>query len=448
MEIKKILIESDKFIDKLVELSGWIRFKRVSKTVIFLTIFDGSNLDGIQVIVKNDSKYFETVKKEINLFSGIEFSGLVKKNNNNLEIVLNSIENIYHSNENYQLGKKEHGLEFLREIADIRPRTKLFQAIMQIRSNLSFAIHEFFNQNKFLYVHSPIITTNDAEGAGELFYLSMKEEKNIFSSESSLTVSGQLHAESYAQAFKNVYTFGPTFRAENSNTPRHAAEFWMIEPESAFKNYFEIMDLGEGLLKFLAKKILNNFDDELNFLEKYFEKNLKENLNKILNNKFIKISYTKAIDILQNAVKGNVSFEDKEISFGIDLKTEHEKYLAEVYANGPIYVYDYPKEIKAFYMYLNDDQKTVRGFDLLVPGIGELIGGSERENRYEFLINSAKKQNISISKLNWYFELRKYGYAQSSGFGIGFERLVMLFTGVENIRDVLPFPRTPGKIVY
>ncbi len=448
MKIKDLILKSNELIEKEIEISGWIRFKRISKNIGFIEIFDGSYLNGIQIVVKSENnELFEEIKN-LPLFSALTITGKLVQGKNNLEVLLGKIVEVFESSEEYQLGKKEHGLEFLRENAHFRPRTKLFQSIMKVRSNIALSVHHFFNKENFLYVHTPIITGNDAEGAGEAFYVKTKDNKPFFTNQGSLTVSGQLHAEGFAQAFSDVYTFGPTFRAENSNTSRHASEFWMIEPESAFKDWMQMMDLGEKMLKFIATEVLDNSKDELLFLEKYYNKNIINTLENIVSKNFKKISYTKAIEILNKAVKNGINFEERKIEFGIDLATEHEKYLASVYAEGPIYVYDYPKEIKSFYMYQNDDGKTVRGYDLLVPEIGELIGGSQREDRIDYLIKNLEEKGIDPKEINWYIEMRKFGYAKSTGFGIGFERLVMLFTGVDNIRDSIPFPRTPGKLRY
>ncbi len=442
MKIKYLLNNLEKYENKNIKLKGWIRFKRFSNNIGFIELFDGTYLSGIQLVSKfSDSKEIFEKLKLLHLFSGIVIEGkLVKGKNDTYEVIINKVLEIFDSSDDYLLGKKQHGLEFLREISHIRPRTKLFQSIMRIRSNLAINIHIFFNEHNFLYFHSPIITSNDAEGAGETFYIKTSKGEDFFSNPGSLTVSGQLHSESYAQAFSDVYTFGPTFRAEKSNTTKHASEFWMIEPESAFKDYFEMMEISENLLKYLIEKILKENNLELKFLEEFYKKDIINNLNKILKSNFKKMTYTNAIKKL------NKEF-DKKIKFGDDLSTENEKYLSKS-ANGPIFIYDYPKEIKSFYMYQNNDKKTVRGFDLLVPDIGELIGGSQREDRIDLLIENAKLKKINLDEIEWYISLRKYGYSKSSGFGIGFERLVMFFTGVDNIRDSIPFPRTPGKLNF
>ncbi len=451
MKIKEIFKNREQMISKEIETSGWIRFKRVSSKIIFIDLIDGTKLSGIQLIVKKDivgEEEFEKISK-ISLFSSIKVSGKILEGKNDIELVVNKVNNVFMAEEDYTLGKKEHTLEYLRERAELRSRTKLFQAVMKLRSALAISVHEFFASREFLYFHSPIITSNDAEGAGESFYVKDGNNKNFFSNNASLTVSGQLHAESYAQSFGAVYTFGPTFRAENSNTTKHASEFWMIEPEATFYDYKDMMNLGEGLLKFISKEMLDKYEEELKFLSEYNKVDLIEVLTNVVQKDFKRISYTDALEYLKNEIKiGNVSFENNDIEFGLDLATEHEKYLSQTLGEGPIYVYDYPKDIKSFYMYQNDDGKTVRGFDLLVPMIGELIGGSQREEDYDKLIRNSKEKGIDISEIEWYANLRRSGYATSSGFGIGFERLVMFVTGVENIRDVIPFPRTPGKVRF
>ncbi len=451
MRIKEIFKNKEQLLLKEIKISGWIRFKRVSSKIIFIDLIDGTKLSGIQLIVKKENvgeEEFEKISK-LTLFSSIKIFGELSEGKNSIEVIVKKVDKVFLADEEFTLGKKEHTLEYLREKAELRSRTKLFQAVMKIRSALSISVHNFFASKEFLYFHSPIITSNDAEGAGESFYVKDSNNKNFFSNNATLTVSGQLHAESYAQSFGAVYTFGPTFRAENSNTTKHASEFWMIEPEATFYDYNDMMNLGEELLKFVAKDMLENYEEELMFLGEYNKLNLIEVLTNVVKNDFKRISYTKALEFLNNEIKaGKVTFENNEIKFGIDLGTEHEKYLSQELGKGPIYVYDYPKDIKSFYMYQNEDKKTVRGFDLLVPIIGELIGGSQREEDYDKLIRNSKEKGIDITEIEWYANLRKSGYATSSGFGIGFERLVMFVTGVENIRDVIPFPRTPGKVRF
>lgn len=450
MEIEKILKKEN--IKKELKISGWIRFIRKSKGIVFIDLYDGSNLNGIQIICKKEllsQKDFETFYKA-SLFSSFTIQGKLNLNNKNkeYEFIADKIEEYNLADPEIPLGKKEHTLEFLRTQAHLRIRTKLFQSIMRIRSYCSQLIHFYFMRNEFYYIHTPIITKNDAEGAGETFFVNIKNNQSFFNGQGTLTVSGQLQEESYTQSLKKTYTFGPTFRAENSNTSRHANEFWMIEPEVAFADYFELMILGENILKFVATKVLEKFDEELVFLGIFFKLDLIENLKNLTNKKINKITYQKALEILKKAKIENNIFKDNKFVFGEELSTEHEKYLAEKYAKGPIYVYDYPAKNSSFYMYRNDDNQTVRGFDLLVPRIGELIGGSQREDNYQKLIKTINEKKLELKELNWYLDLRKYGYAKSSGFGIGFERLIMFITGAENIRDVLPFPRTPGKLEF
>lgn len=450
MEIKEAL--QKKNINKELEISGWVRFNRSSKKIVFIDLYDGSNLNGIQIVCKEEllnKKDFNLLFKAP-LYSAFTLKGKIIFNSKQqkYEFLPFKIEYFNLSDSKFPLGKKDHTLEFLRSQSHLRIRTKLFQSIMKIRSYCSQLIHFYFMKNEFYYIHTPIITKNDAEGAGETFFVKTKNNQSFFNGQGTLTVSGQLQEEAYTQSLKKTYTFGPTFRAEKSNTPRHANEFWMIEPEIAFADYFKVMDLGENLLKFIAKKILDNYLEELKFLEDYFKTNLIKNLQNIIKKRIIKIKYEEALNILkQGKLKDKIFLNDK-FNFGDELSTEHEKYLAEIYANGPIYVYDYPYKNSSFYMYKNNDNKTVRGFDLLVPKIGELIGGSQREDNYEKLINIIKEKKLELKELNWYLDLRKYGYAKSSGFGIGFERLIMFITGAENIRDVLSFPRTPGKLEF
>ena len=448
MEIKKILEFQP---GTKTKARGWVRFNRVSKNIGFITLFDGSSIDGIQLVYKAENESVFEKLSSVTQHSSIIVSGtVVEARQGGVEIEVNEIESInLNQDEKFPIGKKEHGLEFLRDVAHLRPKTKLFQSIMKVRSVAGQAIHEYFANEGWINVHAPIITGNDAEGAGEAFYITTSDGKTFWDKQASLTVSGQLHAEGYAQAMGKVYTFGPTFRAENSNTTRHANEFWMMEPEAAFYDYQEMMTVGEENIKFASRKVLELCRPELELLSKYFEKDLFARIENIISKPFERISYTKAIELLQQAVKDGAKFEVSNIEFGIDLGSEHEKYLSEQIFKGPVYVHDYPSKIKSFYMYQNGDG-TCRGFDLLVPGIGELIGGSERETRYDVLLKTIEEKGLNKDemRLDWYIDLRRQGYSQSSGYGLGFERFVMLLTGVENIRDVLPFPRTPGKINY
>jgi len=451
----KELFEKYKQLEnKEIIFKGFVRFNRNSSKIGFLTIFDGISFNEIQIVYKNELDNFENYKNITIGSSVIVFGTLLLTINEQqpFEIAANNIEYKL-ADDTYPLQKKKHSYEFLREIAHLRPRTKTFQAIFKIRSVLAIAIHEFFSKNDYMYVHSPIITGNDAEGIGETFNVTNIDdrnyEKDFFKKKASLSVSGQLNAEAFAQAFTKTYTFAPTFRAENSNTKRHAAEFWMVEPEVAFFNYFEMMKDGENLIKYCIKKVLTNCNLEIEFLEKITNKKLFERLNDVLNTTEIKkITYNDALNILKKAIDSGINFKEKNIEFGLNFGTEHERYLSEIYAKGPIFVFDYPREIKAFYMKKNEDEKTVKGFDLLVPEIGELIGGSERESDYQTLLESIKEKNLSIDELQWYLDLRKFGMYSSSGFGLGFARFVMFVTGIENIRDVLLWPRTPNNLLF
>lgn len=448
MEIKDIFEQKQDLLNKKIELKGWVRFNRPSKNIGFIELTDGSKINGIQLVYKKDNVDVYEQLSNASLFSALEIEGTIVQGKNEIEVIVEKITSLRQTEEDFPIGKKEHGLEFLREQSHIRGKTKMFQAIMKVRSTASIAIHEFFNKQGFFYIHAPIITGNDAEGAGEAFNVVTQQGDTFFNKQGTLSVSGQLHAEGYAQALKKVYTFGPTFRAENSHTTRHASEFWMIEPEAAFTDYNEMMVIGWDMIKYIINKVLEVNYEELEVLEKANnDSELINYLKNIASSDIKKVSYKEAIEILNNAVKNGTSFDDKDIKFGIDLATEHEKYLAGEYFEGPVYVYDYPAEIKSFYMYNNGDG-TVRGFDLLVPKIGELIGGSQREDRYDVLTEVINKKGQDLSELNWYINLRKNGYASSTGFGLGFERMVMLLTSTENIRDVLPFPRTPGKLNF
>ncbi len=448
MKIKEIQDRKTELIGTEVQVSGWIRFNRPSKVIGFIELTDGSKLNGIQLVYKSENEdLFETLTKA-SLYSFVEIKGTLVEGRNDIEILVNEVIELKETEEDFPIGKKEHGLEFLREQAHLRIKTKMFQSIMKIRSTASLAIHEFFAKEGFVYVQTPIITSNDAEGAGEGFTVFSEENETFFDKKASLTVSGQLHAEAYAQSLGKVYTFGPTFRAENSHTTKHASEFWMIEPEAAFCDNHGMMDIGWNMLRFIIEKVLKDNMEELELLEKVNDReNLIEYLNMIVNSGIKKATYREAIEILNNAITNGVEFKENDIKFGIDLGTEHEKYLAGEHFKSPVFIYDYPKEIKSFYMYDNQDD-TVRGYDLLVPEIGELIGGSQREDRYDVLMSNIEKKGTDLSELSWYTDLRKNGYAKSSGFGLGFDRLVMLLTGTENIRDVLPYPRTPGKLKF
>ena len=470
----KILLESNK--NELVEISGWVKTFRANR---FIALNDGSCLENIQCVIDYENTD-EHILKKITTGSAVKISGKIVESAGTkqaIEIQVNNISILGESNpEKYPIQPKKHSFEFLRENAHLRPRTSTFNAVMRLRSTLSFAIHKFFNEEGFYYVHTPIITGSDAEGAGEQFRVttlspknpdlnSSKEvdyKKDFFGKETYLTVSGQLEAEAYAMSLGKVYTFGPTFRAENSNTSRHLSEFWMIEPEAAFMDLNGNMDLAEKFLKYLLQYVLKNKKNELEFLESRLleeekrkpekdrsEMNLIEKINFVVTNKFKRITYTEAIDILRQC-KPNKKKKFKYIirDWGSDLQSEHERYLVEKHFKCPVIIYNYPASIKSFYMRLNDDNKTVGAMDILFPGIGEIVGGSQREERADVLNKRMKDIGIDTKEFWWYNDLRKFGTAAHSGFGLGFERLVMFATGMSNIRDVIPFPRTPQNAEF
>ncbi len=443
-----------------VVISGWVRTLRDSKAFAFIELNDGTYFKNVQIVCDEALANFKEVVK-ITLGSALTIEGtlvLTPEMKQPFEIHATKVDIVGLSDPSYPLQKKRHTVEYLRTQAHLRPRTNLFSAVFRIRSLAAQAIHSFFAQRNFVYVHTPLITGSDCEGAGEMFRVTtldlqnlpkddkgnVKESDDFFGKPASLTVSGQLNAECYAMAFRNVYTFGPTFRAEKSYTPRHAAEFWMIEPEIAFADLNDDMELAEDMLRFVISDVLEKAQEELQFLNQFVDKGLIERLQHVANSKFARCSYTEAIDILQKADK---DFEYK-VFWGMDIQTEHERYLAEQHFSCPVCVYNYPKDIKAFYMRLNDDQKTVAAVDVLVPGIGELIGGSQREERLDVLEKRIDELNLGQENYWWYLELRKFGTAPHAGFGLGFERLIMYLTGVANIRDVLPFPRTTGSAEF
>ncbi|MDR2599015.1 MAG: asparagine--tRNA ligase [Oscillospiraceae bacterium] len=445
--VKKLYENTDAYSDKQVIVKGWARTIRDMKAFGFIELNDGSCFKSVQIVLdeKNLDNFDEIVRQ--NVGASFIVSGLFKITDGAkqpFEILAQKITVEGESTSDYPLQKKRHSPEFLRTIAHLRPRTNLFSAVFRIRSVVSHAIHTFFQENGFVYVHTPIITCSDAEGAGEMFNVVTDNVDEFFGKKAGLTVSGQLNAEAYALAFNKVYTFGPTFRAENSNTPRHVAEFWMIEPEIAFADLSDDMQLAEDMLRFVINKLLKECEYELEFLNNFVDKDLLNRLNLVANAKFEHITYTKAIDIL---LESKESFEFP-VFWGCDLQTEHERYLTEKYFKLPVFVTDYPKEIKAFYMRLNDDKKTVAAMDLLVPGVGELIGGSQREERLDVLETRIKESGLNDDSYWWYLELRKYGGTKHAGFGLGFERLLMYLTGVANIRDVIPFPRTVGTAEF
>lgn len=443
--------ELEKFLNEKLELYGWVKTNRDNGSIGFLEFNDGTFFKNVQLVYsRKDEELYERVKAA-KTGAAIRALGsliLTPENKQPFEIHLSGYELIGDVADDYPLQKKRHSFEFLREHAHVRPRANTFLALYRVRSVLSLAIHEFFHERGFIYVHTPIITTNDAEGAGQTFDVVTKGKNphSFFNQPVNLTVSGQLHVEPFALAFKNVYTFGPTFRAENSNTPRHAAEFWMIEPEIAFADLNDDMNLIEDCLKFCLKYILEKCPEEMNFFNEMIDKTLIERLENILKSNFKRMTYTEGIEILKDAVKKGHRFENSNIEWGMDLQTEHERYLTEKVIDGPLFLIDYPKEIKAFYMRLNDDGKTVAACDLLVPNVGELVGGSQREERFDLL--KAKIDELGIKGLEWYLDTRRYGGCKHAGFGIGFDRLLMYITGVNNIRDTEPYARTANAIKY
>ncbi len=457
LTVREIYKNTADFADKSVKISGWIRTIRASNAFGFIEINDGTFFKNVQVVFESEflANYKEIASQ--NVGAALNITGklvLTPEAKQPFEIKAETIEIEGTSTPDYPLQKKRHSFEFLRTIAHLRPRTNTYSAVFRIRSLAAYAIHKFFNERDFVYTHTPIITASDCEGAGEMFRVTTMDMENVpmadggvdyaqdfFGKSANLTVSGQLNAETYAMAFRNIYTFGPTFRAENSNTTRHAAEFWMIEPEIAFADLNDDMELAEDMLKFVIKYVLENAPEEMEFLNKFVDNGLIERLNFVANSDFGRVTYTEAIEILK---KNNENF-DYPVEWGSDLQTEHERYLTEEVFKKPVFVTDYPKEIKAFYMRLNDDGKTVAAMDCLVPGIGEIIGGSQREERLDVLCARMKELGLNEEDYWWYLDLRKYGGTKHAGFGLGFERAIMYLTGMSNIRDVLPFPRTVGN---
>ena len=454
MTIREIYKNSEQFLNKEVKLGGWIRSIRGSKHFGFLVLHDGTFFKPIQVVYEEKLANFQEISK-MNVGAAVIVEGILvptPQAKQPFEIQATSVTLEGASAPDYPLQKKRHSVEYLRTISHLRPRTNTFQAVFRIRSMAAYAIHQFFQERGFVYVHTPLITASDCEGAGEMFQVTTldlnnipkdKEEKvdftqDFFGKPTNLTVSGQLNAETFAQAFRNTYTFGPTFRAENSNTARHAAEFWMIEPEMAFADLKDDMEVAEAMLKYVISYVMENAPEEMDFLNQFVDKGLKDRLNHVLNAEFGHVTYTEAVEILE---KHNDEFEYK-VSWGTDLQTEHERYLTEEVFKRPVFVTDYPKEIKAFYMKLNQDGKTVAAMDCLVPGIGEIIGGSQREDDYDLLRKRMEEVGLDEENYQFYLDLRKYGSTHHSGFGLGFERCVMYLTGISNIRDAIPFPRT------
>ena len=433
-----------------VELSGWVRTRRDSKEFSFVELNDGSCLQGIQVIIDAGIPGSDQVSK-MNTGASVSVVGELVESpgkGQSWEVRATEVSLLGEAPEDFPLQKKGHSPEFLRSIAHLRPRTNLYGAVFRMRSRLAYAVHRFFNEREFTYVHTPIITASDCEGAGEMFRVTTnptgKPEEDFFGRQSYLTVSGQLEGETFACALSNIYTFGPTFRAENSNTTRHAAEFWMIEPEMAFCNLEGDMDLAEDFMKFLVKDVLENNEGDLTIFEKFIDKGLRPRLEKLASSGFGRMTYTEAVEQL---LKSGKKF-DYPVEWGVNLQSEHERYLCEEVVKGPLTVYNYPKSIKPFYMRTNDDGKTVTAMDVLVPGVGEIIGGAQREERHDLLKDRMIADGLDLEDYGWYLDLRKYGTVPHAGFGAGFERLLMYVTGMQNIRDVIPFARTPGHCEF
>ena len=460
IEIKQLYRNKEQYIDKTVKVAGWIRTSRMSKNFGFIELNDGSFFKNMQIVIDEKLENFKEIGK-LPISTSLLIEGTLVATQNAkqpVEIQATKIVVEGESDNSYPLQKKRHTVEYLRTIAHLRPRSNLFSAAFRVRSVAAYAIHKFFQDRNFVYAHSPIITGSDCEGAGEMFKITTLDLNNVpktedgkidysqdfFGKEANLTVSGQLNGEIMALAFRNVYTFGPTFRAENSYTGRHASEFWMIEPEIAFADLEDNMELAEDMIKYIINYVLEQCPEEMEFFNSFVDKGLLERLNNIVNSEFTKITYTKAIELL---LESGQKFE-YPVEWGCDLQTEHERYITEQIFNAPVFVTDYPKEIKAFYMRMNEDGKTVRAMDLLVPGVGEIIGGSQREERYDVLLDRIHECGLNEEDYWWYLELRKYGTATHSGFGLGFERIIMYLTGISNIRDVIPFPRTPKNAEF
>mgnify|MGYP004502099691 FL=1 len=459
MDVKDLFKEIEKYEDKDVTLEGWVRNNRNQSNFGFIDFNDGTYFKSLQLVYDKELKDFDIISK-IRVGSAIRVKGTIvnsEGSGQSHEMKVKSVEVLGDSPEDYPIQPKRHTREFLREVAYLRPRTNLFNAVFRVRSVAAQAIHEYFQSNNYVYFHSPIITGADCEGSGEMFKLTTLDmnnlplnedkkvdfKKDLFGKQTYITGSGQLHAETFALAYKKVYTFGPTMRTENSNTKTHANEFWMIEPEVAFCDLEGIMNIEEEMLKYVVKYVLDKCPLEIDFFDKFVEKGLKEKLNKVINSKFVRITHKEAITLLKEA---KVDFEFKP-EYGEDIAKEHERYITE-YFNGPVFITNWPKDIKAFYMKLNDDNETVAAVDLEVPGSGELIGGSQREDDYDKLIKRMEELNIPKDDLEWYTNLRRFGGCYHSGFGLGFERLIMYLTGIENIRDVIPYPRTPNNCDY
>lgn len=465
VELRELHRSAADYAGKEVTVNGWVRTNRNNNHFGFIELNDGTFFKSVQVVYEAESlaNYGDIAK--LNVSAAITVVGevvLTPEAKQPFEIKAKEIAMLADTDPDYPLQKKRHSMEFLREIAHLRPRSNTFSAVFRVRSLVAYAVHQFFQEKGFVYVHTPIITGSDAEGAGEMFQVTTLDLENLprieegdkageidfaqdfFGKKTSLTVSGQLEGEAFALAFRNIYTFGPTFRAENSNTSRHASEFWMIEPEMAFADLEKDMEVAEEMVKYIINFVLERAPEEMEFFNSFIDKGLLERLDNVVSNEFGRVTYTEAVEILKKA--------DKEfqypVEWGIDLQTEHERYLTEEVYKKPIFVTDYPKDIKAFYMRVNDDNKTVAACDLLVPGVGEIIGGSQREERLDVLLEKMKAMNLDADDYEWYLELRKYGGVKHAGYGLGFERMIMYLTGMSNIRDVLPFPRTPGTAEF
>ena len=459
MDVKDLFKKIEDYENKDVVLEGWVRNNRNQSNFGFIDFNDGTYFQNLQLVYDKELSDFDKISK-IRVGSAIRVNGTIIKSvgsGQSHEMKVKSVEVLGDCPEDYPIQPKRHTREFLRELAYLRPRTNLFNAVFRVRSVAAQAIHEYFQSNNYVYFHSPIITGADCEGSGQMFKITTLDmnnlpldedkkvdfKKDLFGKQTYITGSGQLHGETFALAYKKIYTFGPTMRTENSNTKTHANEFWMIEPEIAFCDMNGIMDIEEEMLKFIIKYVMERCPLEIDFFDKFVEKGLKDKLNKVLNSKFVRITHKEAITLLKEA---KVDFEFKP-EYGEDIAKEHEKYITEHF-NGPVFITDWPKDIKAFYMKLNDDNETVAAVDLEVPGSGELIGGSQREDDYDKLINRMKEMNIPLENLDWYTNLRRFGGCYHAGFGLGFERLIMYLTGVEHIRDVIPYPRTPNNCDY
>lgn len=457
--IRSVFKTPEQFLNGNINLSGWVRTVRANKNLAFIALHDGTFFNTLQIVAKAELENFAEIDK-LSVGSSISVSGKLVESQGGgqkFELQASKVEIIQKADSDFPLQKKRHTVEYLRTIAHLRPRTNTFQAVFRLRSVLAGAIHEFFQQKGFIYTHTPIITGSDCEGAGEMFHVTTmdlanvpKDEngeidysKDFFHKEASLTVSGQLNGEAFAHAFRDIYTFGPTFRAENSNTARHASEFWMLEPEIAFADLNDNMDLAEEMMKFLLQAALDRLPEEMEFFDKFIQPGVIDRLKGIVNSEFKRMPYTEAVQILQDSGK---KFEFP-VTWGVDLQSEHEQYICEV-VGGPVFLIDYPRDIKAFYMRQNDDNKTVAAMDLLVPGVGELIGGSQREERLDILDKRIEEMGLDAEDYWWYRDLRRFGGVPHAGFGLGFERLIQYVSGVANIRDVIPFPRTPRNAEF